>query len=652
MDSALLHKARDYALTGNGSGMIVRHGEIVLTWGDLQKKYDLKSTTKSVGVTALGLALKDGHVQLDHRAAPLHPSLGVPPESNRETQWLDDITLLHLATHTAGFEKPGGYEPLLFPPGTAWHYSDGGPNWLAECLTLVYEKDLEHLLFERVFNPIGITSDDLHWRENAYRPHEIQGMKRREFGSGAHANVDAMARIGLLYLHQGNWNGRQLIPENFVKTASTTPDWMVGLPEHDTGHHGNASDHYGLLWWNNNDGTLQEVPRDAFWSWGLYDSLIVVIPSLDLVVSRAGKSWERNWDGHYDVLKPFLEPIVASVKDSSEQSLSTARNRAVAGAPYPGSRFIRSIRWAPENEILRWAEGSDNWPVTWAEDGHLYTAYGDGWGFEPKVPEKLSLGFARVEGSPPDLKGFNIRSPSGEQKGQGPNGKKASGMLMVDGVLHMWVRNAGNSQLAWSRDLAKTWSWSDWKFEESFGAPTFLNFGRNYQGARDNYIYVYSHDSDSAYEAADRMVLARVPKTQLRQRKAYQFFVKLNSKGQPVWSDNIRDRGAVFEHPNKCYRNGITHHPVHDRYLWCQVLPQSEDSRGPRFQGGFGVYEAPEPWGPWSTLFYTENWDVGPGETSSLPVKWMSRDGYRVFLLFSGDDHFSVREGFLQLNAP
>lgn len=50
------------------------------------------------------------------------------------------------------------------------------------------------------------------------------------------------------------------------------------------------------------------------------------------------------------------------------------------------------------------------------------------------------------------------------------------------------------------------------------------------------------------------------------------------------------------------------------------------------------------PWGPWTTAFYTERWDVGPGETSSFPVKWMSPDGTDVHLVFSGDDAFSVRK--------
>jgi hypothetical protein len=63
-----------------------------------------------------------------------------------------------------------------------------------------------------------------------------------------------------------------------------------------------------------------------------------------------------------------------------------------------------------------------------------------------------------------------------------------------------------------------------------------------------------------------------------------------------------------------------------------------------RFEGGFGVYDAPEPWGPWTTAYFTENWDVGPGETSSFPPKWMSDDGKTMWLVFSGGDYFSARQ--------
>jgi hypothetical protein len=315
------------------------------------------------------------------------------------------------------------------------------------------------------------------------------------------------------------------------------------------------------------------------------------------------------------------------------------------------SPVIKQLTWAAKETIVRQARGGDNWPLTWADDGHLYTAYGDGNGFEPQTREKLSLGFARVEGGPNDFKGVNIRSPSGEDKGDGKAGKKASGMLMVDGVLYMWTRNTGNSQLAWSTDHGQTWAWSDWKITTSFGCPTFLNFGRNYGGARDGFVYIYSHDHDSAYEAADRMVLARVSKDRVKDREAYEFFASMDTARKPKWTKDIAQRGAVFTNPGKCYRSGISYNAGLKRYLWCQILPESTDPRGPRFQGGFGVYDAPEPWGPWTTGYYTEAWDVGPGETSSFPTKWMSSDGKSVYLVFSGDDHFSVRQGTIVLSG-
>ena len=49
--------------------------------------------------------------------------------------------------------------------------------------------------------------------------------------------------------------------------------------------------------------------------------------------------------------------------------------------------------------------------------------------------------------------------------------------------------------------------------------PTFLNFGKNYQGAKDNFVYIYSHDEKDAYKPADQMVLARVAKNKILDRK-------------------------------------------------------------------------------------------------------------------------------------
>ena len=59
MGESPLKKARNYALTGGGSGYVIRHGKLVMSWGNPSRRYDLKSTTKSIGVTALGRAIAD-----------------------------------------------------------------------------------------------------------------------------------------------------------------------------------------------------------------------------------------------------------------------------------------------------------------------------------------------------------------------------------------------------------------------------------------------------------------------------------------------------------------------------------------------------------------------------------------------------------------
>ena len=117
LDIGRLQEARDYALTTGGSGYITRHGKLVLSWGDARRRYDLKSTTKSFGATALAIAIKDGKILLGDNATKHHPGLGSEPSANKKTGWLEKITIQHLATQTAGFEKAGGYEKLVFEPG-------------------------------------------------------------------------------------------------------------------------------------------------------------------------------------------------------------------------------------------------------------------------------------------------------------------------------------------------------------------------------------------------------------------------------------------------------------------------------------------------------------------------------------------------------
>jgi hypothetical protein len=148
------------------------------------------------------------------------------------------------------------------------------------------------------------------------------------------------------------------------------------------------------------------------------------------------------------------------------------------------------------------------------------------------------------------------------------------------------------------------------------------------------------------------MVLARVPKQCIKERDAYEFFRSLDAKGRPLWSKEIADRGAVFTHPGRCFRSGITYNAGLRRYLWVQILPGTEGKKADtRFEGGLAIFDAPAPWGPWTTVYFTEKWDVGPGETTSFPTKWMSTDGKTLHLVFSGDDHFAIRKATMSVGG-
>lgn len=646
--------------------LVIRNDHIVYEWyapghGPAQQEGTASLAKALVGGLALGVVITDGRIALTDKASQYISSWKDDPRKSK-------IEIRHLGSHTSGLadaEEDGlahnkltGWKgdfwkrlptpndpftlardkaPVLFEPGKELRYSNPGIAMLTYATTVAVkdgpEKDARTLLRDRILRPIGVP--DKEWSVGYKETVTVDGLALVASWGGGSFTPRAEARLGRLVLRNGDWNGKRLLSKKAVVqvtgSASLTGD-------------------AGMGWWTNNGGRYSGIPKDACWGAGAGDRVLLVIPSLNLIMVRSGdlltpplKEFDANGKSlgvlerfHDARVKVLFEPLVAAVN---------ATEAKPSAAPYPPSPIITGVDWAPASTIVRRASGSDNWPLTWVDDGHQYTTYGDGWGFDAKRTVKLSMGIARIEGGPADFTGVNIPAPTAEFKGGGKDGKKASGMLMVDGMLYMLVRNTDNAQLAWSKDHGKTWDWADWKFTTSFGCPTFLNFGKNYAGARDEYVYIYSHDGASAYEAADRMVLARVPKGRLKDREAYEFLESIAANGEPTWTKDIAKRGAVFKYAKKCYRSGITYNAALKRYLWCQILP----GKDPRFAGGFGVYDAPKPWGPWTTVYYTDSWDVGPGETASFPTKWMSDDGKSLHLVFSGDDLFSVRRVTLKV---
>ena len=671
---------------GTKALFVVRHDQVVCEmysqdWGAAKPHYTASLAKALVGGLSLMLAMDDGLISPDDFACQYVP------------QWKDDplkskITVRHLATHSSGVEDaelsdddrakalaegqtltdhhmslPGWKgafwrkdpdpftlsrddAPIIFEPGSRYDYSNPGMAMLSYVVTAsmreAVHKDIRTLLRGRIMRPIGIADEE--WSIGYGQTYDVDGLPLVANWGGGSFTARAVARIGRLLLHHGEWDGKQIISPAVVQQATSFA--RTPLPDRPDG---NPQPPSGLGWWLNSDRVWGTVPRDAFGGAGAGNQILLVIPSLDMVVVRNGAMLGREADGEgfWGGLENYLfDPLMDSL---------TRR------PPYPRSSVIADVMWEPASQVCRLArggkrkDGSDNWPMTWADDGNLYTAYGDGYGFEPGVSKKPGLGFGVVIGDADDFVGINIRSDA-ENTGHGSSGEKASGLLMVENTLYMWARNANrkgmHSRLAWSTDHARTWEWCDWSFEE-YGHPTFINYGPNYTGARDGYVYTVSQDHPSAYNAADHFVLMRVPKGQLADRSSYEFFVHCDDSGSPMWTRDVEQRGAVFTNPGYCGRSSITYDAGLHRYLWWQGLRRTEEGLGnregidTRFEGGFGVYDAPEPWGPWTTAYFVDKWDVGPGERGCFPTKWMSKDGRTVHLVFSGDDHFAVRKAVL-----
>jgi hypothetical protein len=480
---------------------------------------------------------------------------------------------------------------------------------LAYCVTASLkgapQADIRSLLRERVMVPLGLSSDE--WASGYGRDYSVNELSLYANWGGANFTPRAGAKIGEMMMNGGG----SLLPKRVVDAALKYMG--TALPDRTEEPHAPAS---GLAWYVNFDGVWPSVPRDAFAGAGAGHQILLVVPSLKLLIVRNGTELKGERK------PPFWTPVYEQLFNPVMEALGNPHKPLKA--PYPPSSVISKITFS--DEIRRDAEGSDNWPITWSDDDRQYTSYGDGWGFPPMLKEKLGMGMAVLEGGPDSYRAFNLRSPSIERPGDGDRSPKASGIISVGGVLYMWVRNTGNAQLVWSTDKGKTWEWG-FKFGQSFGSPSFLNFGKDNDNARDAYVYTYSQDGPSAYENDDDLILARAPSHDLRNKQAYEFFAGVDRNNTPKWTKDIAERQPVFRFAGNCQRTDAVYNPGLRRYLLAVSYGHS---------GGWGIYDAPAPWGPWTTAFHTEYWGLGQTHGYRLPSKWISRDGKYMALVFSG----------------
>ncbi|HTT02805.1 MAG TPA: LamG-like jellyroll fold domain-containing protein [Steroidobacteraceae bacterium] len=339
-----------------------------------------------------------------------------------------------------------------------------------------------------------------------------------------------------------------------------------------------------------------------------------------------------------------------------------------ATPPYPQSRIITAMDWDFTNLIpMRKAIGSDLWPLTWASDGNLYGAWGDGGGFGgTNSLGRVSLGFARITGMPaggdPDsYQGENLWGDAPQfALSQATFGGKVDDLISVGGVLYgqggLWTAaNCGCSNpvakgsdnptqrtITWSRDLGRSWQIAPWSSVTDEG--TSLQFGPDYSGAADP-AHVYLYYQTDLNRNAGSIYLRRVPSNELAADPStpghYEYFAGSDARGTPLWSQLATRAVAVFTDPSVAPGTSASQTVAYDAALGRYVLTAAHGTS----VGQIGFFESLEPWGPWSTIAYYDNWGAfnssgGEGNGLNFPTKWMSADGRTLWGVFSAGGSF------------
>ncbi|HZO21978.1 MAG TPA: LamG-like jellyroll fold domain-containing protein [Steroidobacteraceae bacterium] len=363
--------------------------------------------------------------------------------------------------------------------------------------------------------------------------------------------------------------------------------------------------------------------------------------------------------------------------------LAVAGLGRAATAPYPDSTLISAMSWDFSSVVtLRKAHGSDLWPLTWAADGNLYGAWGDGGGFDGDNNNigRVSLGFALLSGTPasgePDsYGGRNVWGAAPRfAEHRATFGGKVDDLISIDGVLYgqggLWTAancgcadptlkpgdNRHHRTVTWSADHGRSWEVAAWT--SSSGPGTSLQYGRNYQGAKDPaHVYFY-FQPDSASDAT-RIYLRRVLTSQLTADPAtpghFEYLTAIDGEGSGLWSASQTSALPVFEDSHVPPGTDANATVVYDEGLG-RYLMATQHGNG---AGQMGFFEAPAPWGPWRTLGYYEDWggfneSAGEGNGLSFPSKWMSSDGRTLWAVFSGAgtfDSFNVVKAVLTVGA-
>jgi CubicO group peptidase (beta-lactamase class C family) len=244
------------------------------------------SAAKSFVSTLVGIAIDEGLIgSVDDPVTKYLPELAARDPRFRQ------ITLRHLLTMSSGIRYEEGGFPSLGddtytyygtdlrdlalerteieqPPGLAWQYNNYHPLLLGLVLERTTETSVSDFMARKLWQPLGAEADAT-WNLDS----KSSGLEKLE--SGLNATAADYARFGLLFLHRGEWNGRRIVSEDWVR-AATRADTTAG-PASYFG--------YGYFWW------LDAERPGRFYAMGKYGQYVYVAPDADAVVVRLGRDW-------------------------------------------------------------------------------------------------------------------------------------------------------------------------------------------------------------------------------------------------------------------------------------------------------------------------------------------------------------------------
>jgi CubicO group peptidase (beta-lactamase class C family) len=279
--------------------MIVRGGSVVYEswWKPFTQDapHLLYSLTKSFTSSAVGFAISEGLFSLDDRVIDHFPDL--LPERVEEN--LDKVLVRHLLSMSVGHRDeprldPGASDwqtaarlflrhPVPFKPGDHFLYNTAATNMLSILIQKISGRPLDEYIGPRLIEPLGIT--DAYWSK---------GLDWVWGGSGLHAKTESIAKLGLLYLNRGTWNGRQLLPVGWAEQATAAQVSNGDDPDSDW------SQGYGFQFWRS---------RHGFRGDGAFGQFCIVLPEWDAVVAMtSGESdMQKMLDAVWNCLIPAFD---------------------------------------------------------------------------------------------------------------------------------------------------------------------------------------------------------------------------------------------------------------------------------------------------------------------------------------------------------